>query len=191
MIRAYPPCYGVLYSGTVLGSGAQGTFRFGPFELDVDTRELRKRGIRVQLQEQPFRILQTLLEKPGEIVVREDLVSRLWPECTFVDFDRSLNAAIGRLRQALGDSAETPRFIETVARRGYRFIAVVSSSRNDLPSSEAPLELPRNEPARSTPPRRWSLAAIMCVASLGLVVFLLVLHPASSALVRGSETGRI
>ncbi len=97
--------------------------RFGPFEVDRRTGELRKRGIRLSLQEQPFRILTALLEEPGEVVSREALCRRLWPEGTFVDFEHSLNAAVRRLRVTLGDQAETPRFIETVHRRGYRFLA--------------------------------------------------------------------
>jgi TolB-like protein/DNA-binding winged helix-turn-helix (wHTH) protein len=98
-------------------------FRFGPFELDLRSGELRKRGVRLALQEQPLRILVALLERPGEIVSREDLCRRLWPLGTFVDFEHSLNAAMRRLRVTLGDTAETPRFIETVHRRGYRFLA--------------------------------------------------------------------
>jgi len=98
-------------------------YRFGAFELDVRTGELRKRGIRLSLQEQPLRILGALLERPGDIVSREDLCRRLWPQGTFVDFEHSLNAAVRRLRVTLGDTAETPRFIETIHRRGYRFLA--------------------------------------------------------------------
>jgi TolB-like protein len=98
-------------------------FRFGPFELDAHTGELRKRGIRIALQDQPLRILAALLERPGDIVSREELCARLWPEGTFVDFEHSLNAAVRRLRVTLGDTAETPRFIETIHRRGYRFLS--------------------------------------------------------------------
>src|SRR5262245_45050789 len=96
---------------------------FGPFELNLRTGELRKRGIRLSLQEQPLRILTALLEAPGEVVSRDDLCRRLWPQGTFVDFEHSLNAAVRRLRVTLGDDAETPRFIETVHRRGYRFLS--------------------------------------------------------------------
>ncbi|HEY1215026.1 MAG TPA: winged helix-turn-helix domain-containing protein, partial [Bryobacteraceae bacterium] len=101
--------------------------RFGVFELNLRARELLKRGIKIKLQEQPFRLLALLLEHPGEVVTREQLRSTLWPEDTFVDFEHSVNAAVAKLRQALGDSAENPRFIETVPRRGYRFIAPVSA----------------------------------------------------------------
>jgi DNA-binding winged helix-turn-helix (wHTH) protein len=105
--------------------------QFGAFEADVATGELRKHGIPVKLQEQPAKILAALLEHPGEVVSREELVRLLWPDGTFVDFDRGLNAAINRLRQALSDSAETPRYVETVARRGYRFIAEVGSGEGE------------------------------------------------------------
>ena len=100
--------------------------RFGVFELDLRAGELRRHGHKVKLQEQPFQVLSQLLEKPGEVITREDLRNRLWPADTFVDFDHSLNAAIRRLRDALGDSADNPTFVETVARRGYRFLAPVS-----------------------------------------------------------------
>jgi len=99
--------------------------RFGVFELDLRAGELRKHGMRVRLQEQPFQILAMLLERPGEVVTREELQKKLWPADTFVDFDHGLNKAISKIREALGDSAESPRFVETVARRGYRFLAEV------------------------------------------------------------------
>ena len=102
--------------------------RFGVFEVDRLAGELRRNGARVKLQEQPFQILALLLERPGEVVTREEMQGRLWPADTFVDFDHSLNAAVRRLREALGDSAENPRFVETVARRGYRFLAPVHGS---------------------------------------------------------------
>src|SRR5882762_5035978 len=99
--------------------------RFGVFELDPRAGELRKHGLRVRLQEQPFQVLAMLLEHPGEVLTREELQRRLWPADTFVDFDHGLNKAISKIREALGDSAESPRFVETVARRGYRFLAEV------------------------------------------------------------------
>ena len=99
--------------------------RFGVFEVDVRAGELRKQGVRIKLQEQPFHVLTVLLQRPGEVVTREELRSENWPADTFVDFDNSLNAAINKLREALGDSADNPRFIETLPRRGYRFIAPV------------------------------------------------------------------
>jgi TolB-like protein/DNA-binding winged helix-turn-helix (wHTH) protein/Flp pilus assembly protein TadD len=103
-----------------------GRVRFGVFELDPRGRELRKHGLKIRLQDQPFQILVILLEKPRELVTREDLRKRLWPADTFVDFDHGLNKAINKIREALGDSAGSPRFVETVARHGYRFIADVS-----------------------------------------------------------------
>ena len=101
--------------------------RFATFEVDLRARELRKGGIRIRLQDQPFEILAAMIERPGEIVTREELRDRLWPAGTFVDFEHSLNAAIKRLRSALGDDADNPRFVETLHRRGYRFIAAVES----------------------------------------------------------------
>ena len=101
--------------------------RFGTFEVDLRARELRKGGIRIRLQDQPFEILTVMLERPGDVVTREELRQRLWPAGTFVDFEHSLNAAIKRLRAALGDDADNPRFVETLHRRGYRFIAAVES----------------------------------------------------------------
>src|SRR5882762_3783017 len=100
--------------------------RFGTFEVDVRSGELRKQGVRVKLQEQPFQVLTVLLQCPGEVVTREELRSQNWPADTFVDFDNSLNTAINKLREALGDAADNPRFIETLPRRGYRFIAPVT-----------------------------------------------------------------
>src|SRR5580692_10440362 len=102
-----------------------GRVRFGVFEANIRTGELTKHGKRLRLQEQPFQLLAILLEKPGELVTREKLRSRLWPQTT-VDFDHGVNKAIGKIRYALGDSAGNPRFIETVARRGYRFLADVA-----------------------------------------------------------------
>jgi DNA-binding winged helix-turn-helix (wHTH) protein/Flp pilus assembly protein TadD len=99
---------------------------FGVFEVDVRAGELRKQGVRIKLQDQPFHVLIVLLQRPGEVVTREELRSRIWPEDTFVDFDNSLNTAINKLREALRDSADNSRFIETLPRRGYRFIASVT-----------------------------------------------------------------
>src|SRR5882672_2635599 len=104
--------------------------RFGLFEVDLHARELRKSGIRVKIQDQPFQILSVLLEHPGEVVTREDLQKRLWSADTFVDFDLSLNSAIKKLRVALNDDSDNPRFIETLYRRGYRFIGPVIGGLN-------------------------------------------------------------
>src|SRR3954447_14421623 len=105
----------------------QPIFQFGVFELSPRTRELRKHGVKLKLQDQPAEILALLLEHAGDVVQREDIKNRLWPERTYVDFDNAINSAIRKLRDALGDSPENPRFIETLARRGYRFIAPVSA----------------------------------------------------------------
>jgi cholera toxin transcriptional activator len=99
--------------------------RFGVFEADLVAGELRKNGGRIRLQEQPFQLLALLLERPGEVVTREELRQKLWPADTFVDFDHSLNTAVNKLREALGDSASSPRYVETLARRGYRFLGQV------------------------------------------------------------------
>ena len=99
--------------------------RFGLFELDLSAGELRKSGVKLRLQGQPFQVLALLLERAGEVVTREELQQKLWPSDTFVDFDHSLNTAINKVREALGDSAASPRYVETLARRGYRFIAPV------------------------------------------------------------------
>src|ERR1700738_4768099 len=113
---------------------------FGSFKADLRAGELRRNGSKVRLQEQPFQVLTVLLEKPGEIVTREELRNRLWPADTFVDFDHGLNAAVKRLRDALGDSAENPRFVETLARRGYRFVAPVREKPNGTnPIANAPI----------------------------------------------------
>jgi TolB-like protein/DNA-binding winged helix-turn-helix (wHTH) protein/Flp pilus assembly protein TadD len=106
----------------------RGRFCFGVFELDLRAGELRKRGLRIRLQEQPFQVLAMLVEQPGEVITREQLQKKLWPADTFVDFDHGLNKAINKIRDALNDSAETPRFVETVARRGYRFLAEVKAA---------------------------------------------------------------
>src|SRR6267378_2033196 len=102
--------------------------RFGQFEIDEKTRELRKDGTKIRLQEQPLQILQILLEHPGELVAREELRKRVWPTDTFVDFDHGINNAIKRLRESLGDTGETPRYIETLPRRGYRFLHAVATT---------------------------------------------------------------
>ena len=112
--------------------------KFGSFELDVRLRELRTGSTRVRLQEQPFEILRLMLERPGDVVTREELRQRLWPAGTYVDFEHSLNAAVKRLRAALGDDAENPRFVETLPRRGYRFIARLDAAPLPMPASTAP-----------------------------------------------------
>lgn len=125
--------------------------RFGTFEVDFRARELRKGGIRIRLQDQPFEILSMMLDRPGEVVTREELRERLWPAGTFVDFEHSLNAAVKRLRAALGDDADNPLFIETLHRRGYRFIAAVESERGQPVRN---LHVVR--PAAVKPPTEWA-----------------------------------
>ncbi len=110
--------------------------RFGLFELDLSAGELRKSGVKLRLQGQPFQVLALLLERAGEVVTREELQQKLWPSDTFVDFDHSLNTAINKVREALGDSAASPRYVETLARRGYRFIAPVQAPVQAEPSTE-------------------------------------------------------
>jgi Tol biopolymer transport system component/DNA-binding winged helix-turn-helix (wHTH) protein len=139
-------------------NGAGNIIRFGLFEADLQSGELRRNGYKVRLQEQPFQILTLLLQKPGEVVSREELRALLWPADTFVDFDHGLNAAIKRLRDALGDSAENPRFIETLARRGYRFIAPAETPSREL--SPPNLEAPR---------RFWRCWRALAVAAVVLV----------------------
>jgi DNA-binding winged helix-turn-helix (wHTH) protein len=109
------------------------TVRFGIFEVDPRAGELRRNGVKIKLQEQPLRLLVILLQHPGDIVTREELREQLWPADTFVDFDHSLNAAVKRLRDALGESAESPVYIETLARRGYRFISPSNPLRRSPP----------------------------------------------------------
>ena len=163
------------------GSRSEGSraLRFGVFDLDLRAGELRRKGVRVKLQEQPLQILVQLLEKPGDVVTREELRQRLWPVNTFVDFDHSLNAAIRRLRDALGDSAENPTFVETVARRGYRFLAPVSTLpvNGDRPGLQ-PVDVESSEKSRSLP-RAWRIiagAAAVALISLGVKLGLLLAH---------------
>jgi DNA-binding winged helix-turn-helix (wHTH) protein len=152
--------------------------RFSTFEVNLHTGELRQRGQKVKLQEQPLQLLAALLERPGELVTREELRGKLWPADTFVDFDHSLNAAIKRLRDALGESAERPIFVETVARRGYRFIGVVGipsatpSVLSDLNGLKRDTETGRI-PTRVWPPGasgRWARGWQFAGALLAIVV---------------------
>jgi cholera toxin transcriptional activator len=136
--------------------------RFGVFELDLSAGELRKNGVKLRLQGQPFQVLALLLDRAGNVVTREELQQKLWPSDTFVDFDHSLNTAINKVREALGDSASSPRYVETLARRGYRFIAPVQSNApvptraaRDLASAEPPAALVAMHPELEVPmPRR-------------------------------------
>jgi DNA-binding winged helix-turn-helix (wHTH) protein len=126
--------------------------RFGVFEADLSAGELRKSGRRVRLQEQPFQILALLLERPGEVITREEVRQKLWAADTFVDFDHSLNTAIKKVREALGDSASSPRYVETMARRGYRFLAPVEWADGSTKAADAASGKPADIPAQSIDP---------------------------------------
>src|SRR5438067_3771786 len=122
--------------------------RFGAYDFEPYSGELRKEGMRVRLEGQPVAILRMLLERPGELVTREELQKQLWPADTFVDFEHSLNAAIKRLRAALSDSADHPRYVETLARRGYRFIAPVNGA--EVGSKRPLLDTPATVPTSAS-----------------------------------------
>jgi eukaryotic-like serine/threonine-protein kinase len=167
-----------------LSSQAPGVLRFGAFEVDLQEGELRKSGLRIKLQEQPFQVLVILLERPGKIVTREELRQKLWPSDTFVDFDHSLNSAVKKLREALGDQPENPRFVETLHRRGYRFVASVEGQQRtsevqaDLQGlkqdaeERKTLSTPQSQPvARVEHLRaRWNLAVPTAVITAVIVV---------------------
>jgi TolB-like protein/DNA-binding winged helix-turn-helix (wHTH) protein/Tfp pilus assembly protein PilF len=174
--------------------------RFGVFEVDLRAGELRKQGVRLRLQEQPFQVLAILLERPGDTVTREELRNRLWTADTFVDFDHGVNKAVSRIREALGDSATSPRFVETVARRGYRFLADVTIIEGTPavrpesgPADVLPLEaefVASIIPAPSSPRRLpssylWILTcAALVLASIGVAVWLLQSRVPQPALIR-------
>src|SRR5262245_30867205 len=161
-----------------------GRLCFGVFELDLRSGELRKRGLRVPLQQQPFQVLAMLLEHPGQVVFREELQKKLWPADTFVDFDHGLNKAISKIRAALGDSAENSRFVETVGRRGYRFLAEVRvADAAPVPSPELAAQ-PQSVPGardrqdlagapamltRRLPPPAWKIATFVFLALLAIL----------------------
>ena len=154
--------------------------RFGIFEVDRQAGELRRHGFKVRLQDQPFQVLMLLLERPGEVVTREELQKKLWPSDTFVDFERGLNRAINKLREALADDPDSPRFIETLPRRGYRFIAPVEPARTRKPEAIGasqialvPVDRPEQvEDSVSPAPAR---AAILPWAIAGLLAVLVVI----------------
>jgi TolB-like protein/DNA-binding winged helix-turn-helix (wHTH) protein len=146
----------------------RGTLRFGVFEADITAGELRKQGTKIKLQDQPFQVLLALLEKPGQVITREELQKKIWPADTFIDFDHGVNNAIRRLREALGDSAENPRFIETLSRRRYRFIASVTISDGGAEARETPNITPVETHRRRVP--WWAFAA--CALVLAAAAFL-------------------
>jgi Tol biopolymer transport system component/DNA-binding winged helix-turn-helix (wHTH) protein len=161
--------------------------RFGVFELNTASGELRKHGVRVRLQDQPLKLLLCLIETPGVICTREDLIRRIWPAGTFVDYEHGLNAAVTRLRQVMGDSADTPRYVETVGRKGYRFIAPVER----IPAAESaqapPAVLPPQERAnQSRLSRLWPHVAVLAIgfAAGGAAFWWRTPLPVSQPLVR-------
>lgn len=146
-----------------------GTVRFGAFEADLHSGEVRKSGNRVKLQEQPFKVLQVLLERPGVLVTREELRSRIWPEESFGDFDHAVNVAVGKLRTALGDSADNPLFIETVPRRGYRFVALLEGSPVETqPAAISPVI--GDPPSGGRNGRRLVLKTVLVLVAAGILV---------------------
>src|SRR5829696_956289 len=148
--RVSGPCGTIRRSGSTPVMQQQEARRvsFGVFELDLLTGELRKHGLRLRLQRQPFDVLVLLIERAGDVVTREELQQKLWPANTFVDFDHGLNKAINKIRETLGDSADAPRFVETVSRRGYRFLADVRTiAPSPSPSPAASAETPADVPA--------------------------------------------
>src|SRR6201982_3836127 len=159
--------------------------RFGTFEVSFESGEIRKEGLRIRVQQQPLKLLQILLERPGEVVSREHLRNQLWANESFGDFDQAVNIAIGKLRNALGDSAENPRFIETLPKRGYRFIADVSvvdadarlrgpeSSSGDLPATE---HGHKGQGAGLTvAPKRWMWPTPRVIVAVAPLLILLIL----------------
>src|SRR5215469_8503802 len=172
-----------------------GRIQFGDFDLDLQTAELRNGERRIVLAGKPFEVLKALLERPGELVSREELINRLWPDGTFVDFEQSLNKAVNRLREALEDSADHPALIETLPRKGYRFIGQLSNPRTELsnPGSSAVLTFPENGtggelrhksaalPATSRSTRHsgfniWGTIALVLIGAVGLAVAVWVVN---------------
>jgi DNA-binding winged helix-turn-helix (wHTH) protein len=155
--------------------------RFGIFEVDADARQLRKSGARVRLQDQPFQLLVLLLQHPGSVLTREELRQKLWTEDTFVDFDHSLNTAVNKIREALRDSASSPRYVETVARRGYRFVAPVEWIKPSAPAAgnqtlvAAPIhpELEITQPHRGLVRGLFALIQVMYLTFYLCALFLL------------------
>jgi len=158
--------------------------RFGVFEVDARSGEVRKAGVRIKLQDQPFKVLLTLLDHPGEVITREDLRARIWPNESFGDFDHAMNVAVAKLRTALGDAADTPRYVETLHRRGYRFIfPVVPVNGGSAAGSNGKGGTTESDPAAesaaflaSRPSKRsrsvWAAIAIVAATTLGTAVWL-------------------
>src|SRR5580692_8554089 len=155
--------------------------RFGAFEADIRAGELRRNGVRVRLQDLPFRALTLLLSRPGEVITREEFRQALWPADVFVDFEQGISTAVMRLRDALRDSAENPIFIQTIERRGYRWIGPVEVVTSELPTLE-----PVNTPAAIVPPRpsssrRWLLASLALALVLTISALLSWRHRLNAA----------
>lgn len=154
-------------------------YRFGPFQADAASGELLKQGKRVRLQEQPFRLLIILLENAGEVVTKTGLQNRIWEGNTFVDFDSGLRVAVGKLREALGDDAGSPHYVESIPKRGYRFVGSVAAPENSI-SQESTAESKRAEtaaPSGETRSHSWILATgILLVVTLGALALFFVLH---------------
>jgi DNA-binding winged helix-turn-helix (wHTH) protein/tetratricopeptide (TPR) repeat protein len=144
--------------------------QFGVFDLNLRTGELRKAGARVKLQDQPLKVLLALLDEPGEIVAREELKRRIWPRESFGDFDHAVNVAVAKLRAALSDSAETPRFVETLPRRGYRFIFPVAFARSTKPADSGTAAAAVPKPAAASGNYRWATAAAITLGVAGIAV---------------------
>src|SRR6266700_1771457 len=159
--------------------------RFGTYEVSLQSGEVRKAGVKIRVQQQPMKLLEILLERPGEVVTREELCGRVWADESFGDFDQAVNIAIGKLRRALGDSAENPRYIETLPKRGYRFIAEVSvgdaddrqkrpeSATGDPPGTEPGHQFQGAELAVAPKRRLWSPRRV--IVALALVLSLSIL----------------
>lgn len=165
--------------------------RFGSFAVDLRSGELRKGGIKIRLQEQPFKVLSALLEKPGEIVTRDELRQRIWPEDSFGDFDHAVNIAVAKLRAALSDSAEKPRLIETLPRRGYRFIGVVEpTSEGTAPRKTGPMADSLETVARpGTQPVAWPTYRLIAVTVLGLAFVAVIVFSLDAGGVRRKVFG--
>jgi DNA-binding winged helix-turn-helix (wHTH) protein/dipeptidyl aminopeptidase/acylaminoacyl peptidase len=168
-------------------------FRFGPFQLDARTGELRKRGVRVRLPDQSLQVLLMLLERPGDVVLREEIREKLWPDDTIVEFDPSINAAVKKLREALGDSADEPRYVETLARRGYRFLGEVETvgetSSEGAPGPPAPIETAASghtafsfRGVLKNPVVAWIAAGVVAVALAALAIIHLRQSPSEAVL---------
>ncbi len=167
----------------------RGVTRFGVFELDVHSGELRKNGARIRLQQQPLQVLALLLERPGEVVTREELRERLWPGDVYVDFDRGLNKAIGKLRDALGDLADSPQFIETLPKIGYRFLAPVGTAISADSLGDTGASLASESPAGKVESRRKWLVATVLAGLLGSAVLVVLLLGFSPSRVRNRMRG--